>query len=133
MPAFTNSIDEYLFEGLYGRLNPKAEQLEVIVRPGHKGETTRRTGVRGAPSQIVTMHYIADWEAARNAIDAYTDLIDGRPYQVIQNDVDYGWFKVLNVVEMPNTHACTRVNGSILSDPGVQQYCQWTLISTEAP
>lgn len=132
MPAFTNTIDDFEFEGLYGRLNPKAEQLEVIVRPGHAGESTRRTGIRGAPSQIVTMHFVADWEAARNAIDAYIDLIDGNPYQVIQNDVDYGLFKVLNVVEMPQTHACTRVNGSIIPNPQVQQWCQWTLIGTEA-
>lgn len=132
MPAFTNTIDDFEFEGLYGRLNPKAEQLEVIVRPGHDGESTRKTGIRAIPSQIVTMHFVADWEAARNAIDAYIDLIGGDPIQVIQNDVDYGLFKVMSVVDTNQTRAVTRVVGSIIPNPQVQQWCQWTLIGTEA-
>lgn len=133
MPIYTNSIDEFEFEDIVGRLQPKAEQLEVIVRPGRDGEILAKTGVRAVPSQIVTMHYVADWLAAKAALEAYISLIDGDPYEVIQRDETFGYFRVLSVVELPQTRAVTNVIGSIIPNPGVQQFCAWTLISSEAP
>jgi hypothetical protein len=133
MPVYTNSIDAFEFEDMVGRLNPKAEQLEVLLRPGHDGETLRKTGVRAEPSRIVTMHFVADWAAAKAALEAYNALIDGEPYEVIQHDESYGYFRVLNVTEMPQTRFVTAVVGSIIPNASVQQFCQWTLLSTEAP
>lgn len=133
MPVYTNTIDAFEFEDMVGRLHPKAEQLEVLIRPGHDGETLRKTGVRAQPSQIVTMHFVADWAAAKAALEAYLGLIDGEAYEVVQHDESYGYFNVLNVVELRQTRFCTNVIGSIVANPSVQQFVQWTLLSTEAP
>jgi hypothetical protein len=133
MPLFANSIDDFDFEDMFGVLHPKAEQLEVIVRPGRNGEALRKTGVRAVPSQIVTLHYVVGWAGAKNAIDAYIALIDGDPYEVIQRDESYGYFRVLSVVQLPQTRYSVNNVGALLSNTTVRQYCAWTLISTEAP
>lgn len=142
MPIHVNKIvygadpedpeDYFAFEDIQGRLQPKAEQLEVFVRPGHVGETLRKTGVRALPSQILTIHYVADWAAAKAAIESYIGLIDGDPYQIIQHTTSYGYFRVLQVVEV-DARACVNAIGTLIANPTVVQVCQWTVISTEAP
>lgn len=133
MPFHVNSIGAYEFEDLRGRLQPKAEQLEVIVRPGHAGETTRRTGVRAAPSQLLSVHYVQDWTAAKNALVAYGGLIGVAPVEVVQHSLSYGYFKVLAVTEA-EARAVVNVGGDILV-PGstVLHVVQWTLLSTLPP
>ena len=148
MPIYANRIvfgadpevpaDYYPFEDMLGRLQPKAEKLEAFIRPGHRGETLRKTGIRAVPSQIVTVHYVFDWDAAAAAITAYQTLIDGNPYNVIQRGTDFGYWRIVEAVELPQTHYVANVIGSILFDetgelPSVCQYVQWTLISTDAP
>jgi hypothetical protein len=127
-----NSIGAYDFDALNGRLQPKAEQLEVIVRPGHDGETTRKTGVRGLPSQIQTLHYVADRTAAQTAIVAYTALIGAAPQEITQRDVSFGYFKIINVVEVLVAD-CMKVVNPLIADPTAVQIVQWTVVSTEAP
>lgn len=147
MPIYANRIvfgedseepeDYYAFEDMVGRLQPKAQQMEISVRPGFRGETFRKTGVRAIPSQIVTMHYVADWQAAADALVAYNDLIDGNPKEVIQHSTSYGYFRIASVVEH-QVQYIGNVIGSILEAteeivPTVQQYIVWTLISTDPP
>lgn len=132
MPIHVNTIDAFEFEDIRGRLQPKAEQLEVIVRPGHAGETTRRTGVRAVPSQILTLHYVLDWEAARDALVAYTDLIGLEPVEVIQHSLSYGYFKILNVAEA-EARAVVNVTGQLIPGAEVLHVVQWTLLSTNPP
>lgn len=124
--------DYFAFEAMRGRLQPKSEQLEVLIRPGRHGESIRTSGVRGAPSQIVTVHYVTDWTAAANAIASYVTLKDGLPYKFIQHTTYYGYFKILEVVEV-DAAACVNVIGSIEPNPQVVQVCQWTVISAIAP
>lgn len=135
MPFHDNKIidgvTEYAFENMIGRLQPKAEQLEVVVRRGHAGESLRKTGVRALPSTILTIHYVEDWTAAQNAIDAYDDLI-GEVVQVIQHTTDYGYFKVLGVVEQ-DARPVENVVGSLIATPTVIHLVQWQLISTTEP
>ncbi len=131
MPFHTNTIDEFEFEDMRGQLQPKARQLEVMVRLGHDGESVRNTGVRAKPSQVVTVHYVEDWDAAKAAIEAYCDLI-GHRVEVTQHSTDYGYFKVLDVVQV-GAQACSSVVGSILTNPTVLHIVQWTLVSTDAP
>lgn len=125
-------LDYYAFEDMRGRLQPKQQQLEVIVRRGHAGESLRETGVRAVPSQILTIHYVEDWTAAKNAITAYGDLI-GSLVQVIQHTTNYGYFKVLGPVVEVDARACANVVGSLIATPTVLQVVQWTLISTDPP
>jgi hypothetical protein len=106
--------------------------MEITVRAGIAGEAFRRTGIRAAPSQIQTVHYVVDWEAAKNALVAYNDLIDGNPYEIIQHTTNYGYFRVAQVAEV-EARAVENVVGSIVATPTVLQICQWTVISTEAP
>lgn len=134
MPIYTNSIDEFEFEDMVGRLHLPAEQLESIVRPGKEGETLRKMAPRAITSQIETMHFVADWAAAKTAYAAYQALIGADPVEVIQHDESFGMFHVIGVVESPKTQAVFRVNGSIIPNPTVRQYCLWTLLAvTEAP
>jgi hypothetical protein len=132
MPFHLNTIDEYQFEDIRGRLQPKAQQMEITVRAGVSGEAFRRTGVRAEPSQIQTLHYVADWDAARSAIQAYQALIDGNPYEIIQHTHTYGYFRIAKVTEV-SAQAVENVVGSIIATPTVLHICQWTVISTEAP
>jgi hypothetical protein len=132
MPYHLNTIGIYSFEDIRGRLQPKAQQMEITVRAGLAGEAFRRTGVRAVPSQIQTVHYVADWAAARDAINAYIGLIDGHPYEIIQHSHTYGYFRVAQVAEV-EARAVENVVGSIVATPTVLQICQWTVISTEAP
>lgn len=129
--------DYYPFEDIRGRLQPKAEKLEVTIRPGHAGETIRKTGIRATPSQIVTVHYVLNWTAAKAALVDYHTLIDGNPYEIIQHSLSYGYFRVLDITEV-DVRAVENVIGSILfeesgSVPTVLQTLAWTVVSTEAP
>lgn len=143
MPAHVHKIvfgtdpgdpaDYYRFDDMRGVLHPKSEQLEPFIRPGHDGETLRKTGERAPPSTVETLLYVADWTASRTAIAAYIALKDGEAYEVFKNSISYGHFRVFNVEEI-GTVAVAQVAGSILN-PGatVLQACRWTLISTVAP
>jgi hypothetical protein len=124
--------DYYAFEDMRGRLQPKQQQLEVTVRRGRRGETLRQTGIRAIPSQIQTIHYVEDWEAAKDALVAYGDLV-GALVQVIQHSENFGYFKVLGPVVEVDARACENVVGSLIATPTVLQVVQWTLISTDAP
>jgi hypothetical protein len=125
-------LDYYPFEDMRGRLQPKQQQLEVVARRGHRGETLRQTGIRAVPSQILTVHYVDSWAAAATALTAYGDLI-GALVQVIQHTTNYGYFKVLSPVVEVDARACENVVGSLIANPTVLQIVQWTLISTDAP
>lgn len=123
--------DYYAFEDMRGRLQPKKQQLEVHVSRGQDGESLRETGVRAVPSQVLTVHYVESWATAQTAITAYGDLI-GALVQVIQHTTNYGYFKVLDVVEV-EARAVENVVGSLVTTPTVLQLVQWVLISTNAP
>ncbi len=133
MPIHTNTIGAFAFEDIRGRLQPKAQQLEVIVRPGHAGETTRKTGIRAVPFQVLTLHYVADWAAAKAALVAYVAAIDaGTPLEVVQHSLSYGYFKVLQVTEV-EARACVQSIGTLIANAEVMQVVAWTLLSTDPP
>jgi hypothetical protein len=126
MPVHTNTIDAYEFEDIRGSLQPRSEELEVFSRPGLDDTTVRLTGVRGRPTQIQTMHYVADFTAAKNAISAYVQLKDGSGYEIVQHSVSFGDFRILDVVEL-QARAVTNVTGSLIASPTVMQVCLWTV------
>jgi hypothetical protein len=126
MPVHTNTIDAYEFEDIRGSLQPRSEELEVFSRPGKDDTTVRLTGVRGRPVQIQTMHYVASFEAAKNAISAYVQLKDGGNYEIVQHTTSFGSFRILDVVQV-SARAVTSVNGSIIPGATVEQICQWTV------
>jgi hypothetical protein len=126
MPVHTNTIDAYEFEDIRGSLQPRSEELEVFSRPGLDDTTVRLTGVRGRPTQIQTMHYVADFTAAKNALSAYVQLKDGNNYEIIQHSVSFGDFRILDVVQV-SARAVTNVVGSLISGATVEQICQWTV------
>lgn len=132
MPIHINRIAGYDFEDIRGRLQPTAEKLEVFIRPGIDFEYVRKTGVRGAPSQIQTLHYVESWASAATALEAYVSLIDGSVYEIIQHTTSYGYFRILDVTEL-NAQAVANVIGSIVTTPTVLQLCGWTVVSSEPP
>jgi hypothetical protein len=126
MPVHTNTIDSEQFEDIRGSLQPESEELEVFSRPGKDGSTVRLTGVRGRPVQIQTLHYVADFTAAKNALSAYVQMKDGGNVVIVQHSVNFGNFRILDVVEI-EARASTNVIGSIVSNPTVRQVCLWTV------
>lgn len=127
----TGEDDFVEFDAMRGRLQPRNEQPEVIVRPGKDGQIIRLTGVRGVPVRITTKHHVADWTAAKSAIDFYGSLIGGEtPVEIVQNDVSYGYFEILEVVEI-EALPCINARGTIISNPTVIQFCGWTVLSVE--
>lgn len=127
---YSNSDSDtyYAFDRMVGDLQPKQEQLEVLIRPSRDGERLRSTGVRAAPSQLRTMHYVADRDTAIVAIEAYLALKDGLPRLVIQNGADYGYFRVLDIIAR-QLIPCTSVVGSIIANPTILQVVDWVLLS----
>jgi hypothetical protein len=126
MPVHTNTIDAYQFEYIRGSLQPRSEELEVFTRPGKDDTTIRLTGVRGRPVQIQTMHYVADFQAAKDALSAYAQLKDGSQYEIVQHSISHGDYRILDVVQV-SARAVTNVNGSLLTNPTVEQVCMWTV------
>jgi hypothetical protein len=133
MPVHDHYIDAYQFEDLRGMIVPRSEDIELLARPGKDDTTARLTGVRGRPFAVVTMHYVADFEAAATAISEYVQLKDGNPYEVIQHSISFGFYRVLDVVEAVPPRAVASVVGSIIANPTVQQFCQWTLQHVPTP
>lgn len=126
MPVHTNTIGAQQFEDIRGSLQPESEELEVFARPGKDGTTVRLTGVRGRPVQIQTLHYVADFTAAKNALSAYVQLKDGANVEIVQHSVSFGDFRILDVVEI-QARAVANVIGSLIPGAGVMQVCQWTV------
>ena len=122
----------YAFDSIDGPPQPRQEQHEIFVRPGHDGETMRETGVRGVPYQIRTVLYVQDRQDAVDALADYTDLVDALPKYLIINGQGWGYVRVLNVahaVMIP----CGSVNGSLISSPTIKHVVVFTLLGTEAP
>lgn len=132
MPVHTNTIAGYQFEVLRNSLQPSSEEMELFTRPGKDGVTVRLLGLRGRPHQIFTVHYVADFEAAKDALSTYVALKDGDSYEIVQHSVSFGDFRILDVVEV-DARAVANVNGSILPNPGVMQVCQWTVQHIPSP
>jgi hypothetical protein len=133
MPALQNSIgnspDEFYFEDLQGAIVLRAQKLQLLERLGIDGTGVRKTGVRGVPFQLRSVHYVADWDATEEALLAYQSLIGAEPVDVWQHDVLFGTFLVLNVEQLPETRACYNVTpGTIVENPECLQYCLWTLL-----
>lgn len=126
MPVHTNTIDAYQFEDIRGSLQPRSEELEIFARPGKDDTTVRLTGVRGRPTQIITVHYVADFTAAKNALSSYVQLKDGASYEIVQHSISFGDFRILDVVEV-ESRAVANVIGSLISGATVRQICQWTV------
>jgi hypothetical protein len=125
--------DTYLpFDDLIAAFQPKAEQLEVIVRPGRDGEIMRETGVRADPTPMRTLLYVVDRGDTLDAIEAYVTLIDGLPYEIIQHGESFGFFRVLKVNPLPLV-PCAACAGSLISNPGILLAVDWLVISTEEP
>lgn len=127
MPVHTNTIDAYSFEDIRNSLQPSSEELELFTRPGKDGVTLRLLGERGRPCQIFTMHYVADFTAAKSALSSYVQLKDGGVHEIIQHTTSFGDFFILDVVEA-ESRAVSGVVGSLIPGATVRQICQWTVL-----
>lgn len=127
MPVLTNKIDTLFFDDLRGNIPLREQQLETFTRPGIDGVGFRKTGKRSQPTTLRTTHYVADWDAAKDAITAYQALVDTDPVTIIQHSTDWGTFKVMSVKQV-EAKAVTSVIGSLVNNPQVLQTCEWTVI-----
>jgi hypothetical protein len=123
----------YAFDQMRGVFQPKQQQLEGIVRPGHDGESTRETGVRGDPFAIRTTLYVPTRQDAVNAIAEYIALVDGNPYNVIQNGQSWGYFKILKVAQAGEPIPCASVIGTLIDNPEIKHVVDFTILSTDPP
>lgn len=100
MPIHDNTIGEYRFIDIQGNIEPRGQQLELIVRPGFDGLFARKTGSRGVPFTIRTVSYATTFTTARAATLLLKELIGAEPQEVIKYSVSHGNFLVLNVREI---------------------------------
>lgn len=122
----------FFFDDILGALQPKAQQLEVILRPGVDGESLRETGVRAIPSPIRTLHAFLDRGDALTALEQYLTLIDGNPYEIVQHDESYGFFRVLAIQNQQLLPIATGA-GWLVDNPTVLQILDWVVLGTEPP
>lgn len=127
MPFHTNSIAGYQFEDIRNSLIGASQTFEDLSRPGKDGTAVRLLGVKGRPHQIFTFHYVADFEAARDAINAYSELKDGSAYPIIRHSTEFGNFRILDVIEVSARAVANIVGQTIVDSPSVEQVCQWTV------
>ena len=137
--ALENSIrlpgaDVPLFEfiAIVGTFLPTSEQLEVFSRKGQRGVTVRKTNERPRPFQIQTRHFVADRQAANDAISAYLDLKDGADYEWRQAGQYMGVYQIIELVES-NRRAVGPVVGGLFGNEEIQQLVTWTLLHVPIP
>lgn len=126
MGVLTNSIGSYTFDDLQGNVQRRREQLQVFQRPGVDGVGFRKLGQRTTAFQLVSIHYVLDWETSKTALDAYKALIGANPQTLIQHGVNWGDYDVQDVIQA-EARAVLNVAGSIVPGAQVRQVCQWTL------
>lgn len=122
----------YAFDVMPDAMQAMQQEPQHIVRPGVAGHILRLTGARGQPFQFRTIHYVADFEACRDALVAYQALVNGDPVYIIANDVEFGWFHVLRVDQAPPA-PCSSAIGTLVSNPTAMHLVIWTLVATAAP
>lgn len=126
MGVLTNSIGLYNFDDLRGNIPRRSQQLQIFNRPGIDGIVARKTGSRTGAVRITTHHYVLNWQAARDSIDAYKTLIGADPVTIIQHDVNYGTYLIASV-EQVEARAAFNTIGSLVANAQVKQVVAWTI------
>jgi hypothetical protein len=121
----------YAFDDIVGALDPKQNEAQVIERFGVDGETVRLLATRAANSRAVFVRYLADRATALSAIEAYVDLIDGNPYELIQHGESFGYWKILRINPQPIRPAI--MAGTLTTGAGVGLFLDVTLRSAFTP
>lgn len=85
------------FDDLTGSVLLRAEELEVLNRPGVDGSGVRKLGRRGRTFQLQSVVYAPSFEWAKTAIEFYNTLPGMDPLYLIKQSVQYGSFLVLRV------------------------------------
>jgi hypothetical protein len=122
----------YLFDDMIAAFQPKAQQLEILLRRGRDGEELRETGIRAKPSVMTTVRAVEDREGALENLEEYTALQDGNPYEIINHGVSWGFFRILDVNPRPLLPLAATA-GFLTANATVLQVLDWVVISTEAP
>lgn len=123
-------IGDFLFIALHGHPGLPKEQPQVVARGGVDGVGIWRTGVRGAPFQMISQVDMPSLNAAKTLFAAYAGWIAQDPVVLIQDDYDYsaqGWQVVVLDVELRQCHALVTSDGGI--NPPSLAYLEvaWTL------
>ena len=127
MPVHTYRIGPHTFEDLQGNLIKRGEKLEIFSRPGIDGVGARKTGKRTGPFTVTSVHYVLDFQAARDAVTTYQAMRGVDPVEVIQHSISHGTYLVVDVQQV-RVEAVLGVGSTLVTDPEVRQICQWTLI-----
>lgn len=119
----------FTFPQLLG--NPSVPEIiaEVLRRRGVDGAGVRVTTTTPEEFSLLSLSYVADYAAAKDAIADYQGLV-GKQYGVklTKDDIEWGVFDVLRVKEAePPSTVLAKVSGS----PGgaaVRHVCSWLMI-----
>ena len=128
MPLFSNSIDGNTFDDLQGSIVLRSEEIQVFKRLGVNGLGARLTGSRGRPFKLISVKYVLDFGAAKDALVLFAGLKGNNPLTIIKQSVDYGLFLVLDVREAQESQAILNPVGTIIANAQVRQVLEWTFV-----
>jgi hypothetical protein len=129
MPTLVQKIDTFDFDALVGDLDLPGEKVEVFTRPGIDGHGAREVGSRGVPTKLQAMLYVADWDDVETKLAAYKAIAGTDPVTIIKNGTTWGKFLIIEVRNLPSTHAVLHAIGSITAgNPEVRMNTEWTVL-----
>lgn len=132
----TFDLDEatgyYGFDDMLAAFQPRSNQLEPIVRPGKDGEELRALGVRAQPTPMRTLLAVNDRDDAEAAITSYVSLKDGLPYEIVQHEKSWGFFRVREVAPQPIVPLAA-IAGWLIPTATVLLVVDWLVLATPEP
>lgn len=119
---------EYFFIDLEGKVGLRRRQVRVAQRDGKPGARVVLGGIHGVQFQLRSHNFVAHWEQARDALDAYHALKEiVLPPIITQNGHNYGRFALLDIEEVERTPVVSTCGGLPDGYPWeIYQECVWT-------
>lgn len=125
MPVHENSIGTFELFDLVGNIYLPQQQVEIIERPGVNFSGARRTGIRGKQFELVSVEYRGSFEEAFDAYGAYKAASGGDSLSIVQNDVDWGAYLLLEVAILK---LFAVVNAAGAPGANCRMECRWKLL-----
>ena len=137
--AISNDPDPLLasvgarFDDLSGEVITRAEQIEILSRPGVDGSGARRLGKRGEPFELTSVVYGPNWAWAKAGQLYYKAMVGQDPFYVIKQSVNWGTYILLGV-NIVRTEAVVSVCGNAIgyelySTLEIRLVARWQLLA----
>lgn len=133
-----NSIGEFDFHALAGKIVPPSPRLELIQRPGIPGSAVRNLGYSSGPFKLRSLVDVADVAAGEVLLADYL-LAKGEQLVLVKDGVDFSdplqageigsWWVIVLDVQVEDLHAVMASVGGLSSPSGAVLICEWDLVA----